>query len=81
MLSLLVTGSLMAASASGTQPVDLTSQFRAAGVTIRDFRALELGGVVLLRGHAVDHATAEDAGRTCEDRWVKVMGRSPDTRQ
>lgn len=61
--TLFLVASVSLAADRGPQPVDLTPQFRAAGVTIPGFQALEVGGIVLLRGSAFDHMSAEDAGR------------------
>ena len=55
-----------AARDKGPQPVDLTAQFRAAGVSIDRLQALEVGGVLLLRGRTVDRSEAEDAGRVAQ---------------
>ena len=65
-ICLLLAATTLAAKDRGPQPVDLTAQFRGAGVTMSNFEALELGGIVLLRGLAPDHATAEDAGRIAQ---------------
>lgn len=41
---------------------DITPRFANAGLTVEGFRAVEVGGIVILRGRAVDHAVAEQAG-------------------
>lgn len=64
LVAALISTSLLSAPAdSGPQPTDLTPQFRAAGLKISGLRAFEIGGIVVLRGRAADHATAEEAGR------------------
>src|SRR5438067_7800986 len=40
---------------------DLTPQFVTAGVTIEGLRAVEVGGIVVLRGRTIDPAVAEQA--------------------
>src|SRR6476660_984522 len=63
-LALLLSTSLSsAASSSAPQATDLTPQFRAAGLKLSGLRAFEIGGVVILRGVAADHETAEEIGR------------------
>jgi osmotically-inducible protein OsmY len=62
-LATLLSTSLIIAASSAPQTTDLTEQSRAAGLKIRNLRAFEVGGVVILRGVAADRATAEEAGR------------------
>jgi osmotically-inducible protein OsmY len=40
---------------------DVTAQFVNAGAIIQGFRAIEVGGIVILRGHVSDTAAAEQA--------------------
>jgi osmotically-inducible protein OsmY len=51
-----------AARAATGDPVDLTPQFRAAGLNVEALRAVEVGGIVVLRGRTGDRAVAEQAG-------------------
>ncbi len=74
-----------AARSTGPEPIDLTPQFRAAGVTIDKLQVLEVGGVVLLRGQAPDRASAEEVGRIAQTlgytrvaNLVKVVERADD---
>ncbi|GAC1394861.1 MAG: hypothetical protein NVSMB68_11170 [Thermoanaerobaculia bacterium] len=62
-LTFVLTSAISSATASGPQATDLSPQFRSAGLAIARFHAFEVGGVVILRGVARDHATAEEAGR------------------
>jgi osmotically-inducible protein OsmY len=56
---LLITTSAGADSAS---VVDLTSQFQGSGLNVDGLRAVEVGGIVVLRGRTTDAATAQRAG-------------------
>jgi osmotically-inducible protein OsmY len=40
---------------------DVTAQFVNGGAIVEGFRAIEVGGIVILRGHARDTASAEQA--------------------
>ncbi len=40
---------------------DVTAQFVSGGVIVEGFRAIEIGGIVVLRGHATDTSFAEQA--------------------
>ncbi len=50
------------AQADSTATVDLTPQLQSARLDIDGLRAIEIGGIVVLRGRAVDAATAQRAG-------------------
>lgn len=50
------------AKADATASVDITPQLRQAGLAIDDLRGIEVGGIVILRGHATNAATAALAG-------------------
>jgi osmotically-inducible protein OsmY len=83
--TLLSAGLIAGQASSAAQATDLTPQFRAAGVAIKDLKAFEIGGVVILRGHAVDRATAEAAGRAAQElgyarvaNLVQVVPRADD---
>jgi len=54
---------LFAVSAIAEPPVthDVTAQFVSAGVLLEGFHAVEVGGIVILRGHAIDTTSAEQA--------------------
>ena len=45
---------------------DLTQQFAAAGVAVEDLRAIEVGGVVVLRGRTTDRTAAERAATVAQ---------------
>lgn len=40
---------------------DLTPQFATAGLAVDGFRAVEVGGIIVLRGKTIDKSTAEQA--------------------
>lgn len=54
---------LFAVSAIAEPPAthDVTAQFVSGGVVVEGFHAVEVGGIVILRGHAKDTASAEQA--------------------
>ena len=52
--------------ADSTATVDLTPQLQSAGLDIDNLRAVEVGGIVILRGKAVDAAAAQRAGTIAE---------------
>jgi osmotically-inducible protein OsmY len=58
-----VTFALAALPLFAQQPAtrDLTSQFTNAGVVIDGLRAVEVGGIVVLRGRTMDRSSAEQA--------------------
>lgn len=60
--TLVVTLAAAAGRAANVDAVDLTSKFQAAGLKVADLRAVEVGGVVVLRGKADDAASAAAAG-------------------
>ena len=62
----LATAAMTAKPASAPQPMDLTPQFRAAGLAIDRLQVYEIGGVVLIRGRARDRSMVEEAGRFAE---------------
>ncbi len=45
---------------------DLTPQFATAGVVVEELRAVEVGGIVVLRGRTTDRAAAEKAARVAQ---------------
>lgn len=51
-----------AARAATVDSVDLTPRFLAAGLNVDALRAIEVGGIVVLRGRTGDRAVAEQAG-------------------
>ena len=63
-ITLVVALHLPTAAAASKQPPtnDLTSAFRAANLGIDDLRVVEVGGIVVIRGRAIDKAGAEAAG-------------------
>jgi osmotically-inducible protein OsmY len=60
--------SLSAIPAFAIQPStnDVTPQFVTAGVTVDGLRAVEVGGIVVLRGRTADRAAAEQAGTVAQ---------------
>lgn len=56
---------------NASQPVDVTPQFRSAALPITDLQAFEIGGIVVIRGHAADRASAERAGVLAENLGYK----------
>jgi len=66
MAALLV--STIAAAASSAPPVnDITDKFIAAGVQVPDLHAVEVGGIVVLRGTAASPVEAENAAKIASD--------------
>jgi osmotically-inducible protein OsmY len=65
-----VAGLLALPALAGTPRVDpaddVTAQFGKAGLPVDGFQAVRVGGIVVLRGRAVDRATAENAGRVAQ---------------
>ena len=52
---------------------DLTQQFVAAGVAVEGLRAVEVGGIIVLRGRATDAGTAQQAGTVAQSLgYVRV---------
>jgi osmotically-inducible protein OsmY len=45
---------------------DLTPQFLSAGVTVEGLRAVEVGGIVVLRGRTTDRSSAEQAASVAQ---------------
>ena len=45
---------------------DLTQQFVTAGVAVEDLRAVEVGGIVVLRGRTADKTVAEQAATVAQ---------------
>lgn len=66
LLSAAVVAALLTAPSSlkadDSATVDLTPQIQKAGLDIDGLKAVEVGGIVILRGRAVDQAEAERAG-------------------
>jgi osmotically-inducible protein OsmY len=48
--------------AATTDTTDITPQLVSAGVNLDGLRAIEVGGIVVLRGRAINRAAAENAG-------------------
>jgi osmotically-inducible protein OsmY len=51
-----------ASRAANVETVDLTPKFQSAGLKVDGLRAVEVGGIVVLRGRAESAATAAEAG-------------------
>lgn len=47
---------------SASQAVDVTPQFKTAALPIADLQVFEIGGIVVIRGHATSRTIAEQAG-------------------
>jgi osmotically-inducible protein OsmY len=60
---------VFASYAAAVEPAenDITSKFVAAGVEVPDLRAVEVGGIVVLRGNAASQVEAERAGQIARD--------------
>lgn len=68
-LSIALAASLICAvPAIAQQPAthDLTQQFVTAGVSVEGLRAVEVGGIVVLRGRTTDRSSAEQAGSVAQ---------------
>lgn len=66
---------------------DLTQQFVTAGVAVEGLRAVEVGGIVVLRGRTTDKAAAEQAATVAQSlgfarvaNLIQVAGVSDDAR-
>jgi osmotically-inducible protein OsmY len=66
MAALLVSASF-AIAADGPQANDVTAKFTAAGTQVADLHAVEVGGILVLRGNAASTAEAEQAGQVARD--------------
>ena len=55
------------AGADSTAVVDLTPQFQGSGISVDGLRAVEVGGIVVLRGRTPDAAMAQRAGAFVQD--------------
>jgi osmotically-inducible protein OsmY len=66
--AVMIACSLSAIPAFAIQPsaLDLTPQLVTAGVTVEGLRAVEVGGVVVLRGRTTDRAAAEQAATVAQ---------------
>src|SRR5205085_3534037 len=65
LLSAAIVSALMlptASKADATASVDITPRLQQTGLDIDDLRGIEVGGIVILRGKALDTATAARAG-------------------
>jgi len=51
-----------ASRAADVETIDLTPKFQSAGLKVDGLRAVEVGGIVVLRGRAESAATAAEAG-------------------
>ena len=60
---------VFASYAAALEPAsnDITAKFVAAGVEVPDLRAVEVGGIVVLRGNAASPVEAERAGQIARD--------------
>lgn len=63
-LTLIVTAAPLFAEAPAAN--DVTARFAAAGVSMDSFRAVEVGGIVVLRGRATERAAAENAATVAQ---------------
>jgi osmotically-inducible protein OsmY len=65
-----VAGLLALPALAGTPKVDpaddVSAQFGKAALAVDGFQAVRVGGIVVLRGRAVDRATAENTGRIAQ---------------
>lgn len=56
-----------AAAATAPEANNITDKFIAAGVQVPDLQAVEVGGIVVLRGNAASSNEAEQAGQIARD--------------
>jgi osmotically-inducible protein OsmY len=63
----LLASASFAAAATAPPSNDITAQFASAGVNIADLRAVEVGGIVVLRGTAASDSDAEHAAQVARD--------------
>src|SRR5947199_3298798 len=66
-MAALLVSSIAAAASSAPAANDVTDKFIAAGVQVPDLHAVEVGGIVVLRGTAASPAEAENAGKVAQD--------------
>ena len=60
--------STLAVAASSAPPAnDITAKFIAAGIQVPDLQAVEVSGIVILRGTAASPVEAENAGKVARD--------------
>src|SRR5213595_2524855 len=67
LLAALFVSASYAAAASAPAANDITAKFISAGVAVPDLSAVEVGGIVVLRGNAISPAEAEQAGQIARD--------------
>jgi osmotically-inducible protein OsmY len=68
MVVVMIAASLLAMPAFAIQPAshDVTAQLASAGVTVEGLRAVEVGGIMVLRGRTADRASAEQAATVAQ---------------
>jgi osmotically-inducible protein OsmY len=66
-MAALFVSTIAAAASSAPAATDITDKFVAAGVQVPDLHAIEVGGIVVLRGNAASAAEAESAGKIAHD--------------
>jgi osmotically-inducible protein OsmY len=64
--TLVLTLTPAASRAANVDAVDLTPKFRSAGLKVDGLRAVEVGGIVVLRGKADSAASAAEAGTVAQ---------------
>jgi osmotically-inducible protein OsmY len=67
LLAALFVSASYAAAASAPPSNDVTAKFITAGVEVSDLRAVEVGGILVLRGNAASAAEAEKADQVARD--------------
>src|SRR5438874_1158116 len=67
LMAALLVSSMAFAASSATTATDITDKFVAAGVQVPDFHAVDVGGIVVLRGTAASGVEAENAGKIARD--------------
>ena len=67
LLAALLVSTSYASAASAPPASDVTAKFIAAGAQVPNLQAVEVGGIVVLRGTATSSAEAENAGQIARD--------------
>src|SRR5437764_15126980 len=72
-IAALLVSTLAVAASSAPAANDITAKFIAAGIQVPDLQAVEVSGIVILRGTAASPVEAENAGEVAPDlRYTRV---------
>ena len=66
-IAALLVSTLAVAASSAPAANDITAKFIAAGIQVPDLQAVEVSGIVILRGTAASPVEAENAGKVARD--------------